>query len=331
MTPRLASSTEGPGPDSASAKPPWSIAEADVGDTDGYSRAVAGVTIEAIRAGKNVGPASVRSAQCDRFITTSCRIGFEMLSQTALPPDSLAVASMESVPPGGSRWCNIDLKPGAVIAYAPNAEHTAVNRPGLSFTFAITKLDTIEAMASGLGITLMIPPPGAVHELAGSHATSVLSEAFASLRPLRNAHPGSLSALEDDVLTAMCRVLEQRDRPIRIGAGRRIDSRKVVHACVDYADALDRIPSNAELCAVAHVSERRLREAFTEEFDLPPTRFFRLWALQRAHDRLASGSAVEASVTEIAVRLGFLHLGRFAGHYKRVFGQSPSITLKKPA
>ena len=102
----------------------------------------------------------------------------------------------------------------------------------------------------------------------------------------------------------------------------------MVRACIAFAEAVGRIPSIAELCTVAHVSERRLREAFTDEYDVPPTRFFRAWALGEAHRRLAHGDPADESVTQVAADLGFDHLGRFSGHYRRIFEERPSETLQ---
>jgi AraC family ethanolamine operon transcriptional activator len=96
--------------------------------------------------------------------------------------------------------------------------------------------------------------------------------------------------------------------------GRRIDSRGVVRRC--------------ELSLTAHVSERRLRMAFTDEFDLPPSQYFRAWALNEAHCRLAHDQRGRTTVTEVARALGFDHLGRFSGHYKQMVGECPSSTLQ---
>jgi len=97
--------------------------------------------------------------------------------------------------------------------------------------------------------------------------------------------------------------------------------------CTDDARPIGRVPSNTELCLVAHVSEPRLRQASTDEFDLPPIRVFRAWALSQTHRRLVHPHGSAETVTAFATNLGFDHLGRFAGHDKKVFGHSPSATL----
>ena len=41
-------------------------------------------------------------------------------------------------------------------------------------------------------------------------------------------------------------------------------------------------------------------------------------------------SPVRATVTEIAYRHGFYHPERFAKYYRQLFGEHPSVTLKRP-
>jgi TolB-like protein len=50
--------------------------------------------------------------------------------------------------------------------------------------------------------------------------------------------------------------------------------------------------------------------------------------LERVRRELLRAQA-EASITEIAVRCGVNHLGRFAIAYRRRYGESPSVTLQR--
>jgi AraC-like DNA-binding protein len=61
-----------------------------------------------------------------------------------------------------------------------------------------------------------------------------------------------------------------------------IDDRSITGTCIDYANAIGRRPSMAELCIAASVSERRVRTAFMRLYDTPPSVFFRAWALTEA-------------------------------------------------
>jgi AraC family ethanolamine operon transcriptional activator len=101
-----------------------------------------------------------------------------------------------------------------------------------------------------------------------------------------------------------------------------------VRGCIDYASAVDRLPSVSELCTAAHVSHRPLGVAFSEEFESSPSVYFRTWALERAHRRLRDAVPGEHSVTDVASSHGFDHLGRFAGYYRRVYGETPFTTLQ---
>jgi AraC-like DNA-binding protein len=292
-------------------------------DAETYMNAVTGVDVEAVCLGPGDGPSQVLTASDDRLALTSSTVGFPMLSRTHVADDKICVAYMVSTTPG-SRWCEMGLEAGAVVAYAPSAEHTARNLPGTSFVFAVTGQDELGEHADRLGVRLHTPTQGEVHLLAPSAATSRLGPAFERFADQLPTGEYPSPAIADDVLEAMAHALSDDDHRRRVGANKRIDRRRVVHACVDYANSTGRIPSISELCLAAHVSERSLREAFTDEYDVPPSQFFRAWALTEAHARLAHGG--DEKVTNVAVDLGFEHLGRFSRYYKEIHGETPSCT-----
>ena len=57
--------------------------------------------------------------------------------------------------------------------------------------------------------------------------------------------------------------------------------------------------------------------------------FLKTVRLQRAQADLLAADPTQISVTEIATKWDFFHLGRFAGDYRKAFGETPSMTLKR--
>jgi len=305
----------------------WSVSRAVVDEVDGIRTSISGVEIEAIRTESGPGPNRVLAARGGRFVFNSISQGLPTRSRTRLPDDAVIAAVILAAPPG-SRWCEIDLRPGSIIVYGPGSEHAAVNLPGLRFAFALITLDDLAQCADALMSSVATPPPGEVRQVAFTDKTQPLKPALESFADAARRNARSLQRPADDVARALVLSMTEDEFVQRIGVGRSIDSRRVVHACIDYAEATQRIPSITELCLASHVSERRLREAFVREFDLPPSRYFRNWALEVAHRRLMMAEPVEESVTDVALDIGFDHLGRFAGHYRVLFGESPSTTLR---
>ena len=82
----------------------------------------------------------------------------------------------------------------------------------------------------------------------------------------------------------------------------------------------------SQLSHAVGISERGLRRAFQHVYGTSPKRFMlteRLWAAHRALREHSSDS-----VTQIAVCYGFCELGRFAGSYRKIFGETPSDTRR---
>lgn len=76
------------------------------------------------------------------------------------------------------------------------------------------------------------------------------------------------------------------------------------------------------------ISLRSLQAGFRHWRDTTPTTFLRRVRLQLVRDELLRSSA-EASVTAVALRHGFSHLGRFSAQYRAIFGEDPSVTLRR--
>src|SRR5262245_48200651 len=81
-----------------------------------------------------------------------------------------------------------------------------------------------------------------------------------------------------------------------------------------------------ELAAHCGIGRRTLQRQFRCFLDKMPMELLRDLRFERARQELLRGSL--ASVTEIAVRNGFNHVGRFAIQYRARYGESPSATLR---
>jgi AraC-like DNA-binding protein len=111
--------------------------------------------------------------------------------------------------------------------------------------------------------------------------------------------------------------------PARIGTRR-------ARRAEDYLAAhLDQPLTLAALSNAVGVSTRSLRRAFHERHGVGPIGFLGRLRLEAARRDLIDAEPADASVTQVALRYGFNHLSRFAGSYRRAFGESPSTTLRR--
>ena len=85
----------------------------------------------------------------------------------------------------------------------------------------------------------------------------------------------------------------------------------------------------AELAAEVSMSVRSLQEGFRRSLDTTPMAYLHRLRLERAHHELSAAEPGTVSVTEVATRWGFVHLGRFAGAYSGAYGEPPSATLRR--
>lgn len=83
-----------------------------------------------------------------------------------------------------------------------------------------------------------------------------------------------------------------------------------------------------DLARVTGVSTRALYAGFQNFLGVSPMVYLKSVRLEKAHAALAAASPDGETVTNVALRWGFNHLGRFTADYKRRYGQLPSDTLR---
>jgi AraC-like DNA-binding protein len=88
-------------------------------------------------------------------------------------------------------------------------------------------------------------------------------------------------------------------------------------------------PRLPQLAEAAGASPRLLEYAYRDLYGMGAMQCLRLLRLNEVHRALLRAGSRELTITSVAFEWGFYHLGDFSAAYKRLFGESPSSTLKR--
>jgi len=298
---------------------------AQVRESQEYEKAVRGVDIRAVQTQRVEGHTTVSTTSAGRVDVTRVSVGSPFMSSSVINEDALAasvVIAKDSV------WCGNEIETGDVLIHGPEALHTASNPAGFVVAFAVVPVQEVGVASSSLGSRVdhltgrfVRLPPGA----ATSRLGLAIAGAFGDTPKDHLFAPPPLESLPSAVADAIDASYGDPHRT----TGGRINDAAIVTACIERAEAIGRVPGLAEMRLVAHVSERRLRRAFVHEYGVPPTVFFRSWAIDQARRHLLEQGDEFTEVGTVALAFGFGHFGRFAAYYRRQFDELPSETLAR--
>lgn len=151
-------------------------------------------------------------------------------------------------------------------------------------------------------------------------------------------HPGSLiqrgqgiGAIEELVMSTLLQLqpsnyYEEFLQPVQPDP-----RRAVVHDAMNYIDdhLAERITMD-DLAKAVHMSVRSIQQGFREELNMTPMTYVRERRLERVHEELMDAMPSDGvTVTAVAERWGFNHLGSFAVEYRKRWGEAPSETLRR--
>lgn len=140
------------------------------------------------------------------------------------------------------------------------------------------------------------------------------------------AAPSAAASLEGTLLTLFLECLND-PQP----AGKRRGEAAAMARVTRVEDWIDANLSESirvdDLARVANISVRALENAFRRFRGCSPMEAVTRRRLNRAQHILRSPNP-ETTVTAVATECGFFHFGRFAGQYRKAFGETPSQTLR---
>ncbi|WP_321926778.1 helix-turn-helix domain-containing protein [Burkholderia sp. BCC1998] len=168
--------------------------------------------------------------------------------------------------------------------------------------------------------------PTARYEALKSLLVTGFAAADTCERPL--AHRQARKALRDAILVELADALQAAGPSVRLTPSAR---RRVVDRVRDLVVSQPGVPLTVlDVCHAVGASRRKLQYCFEEILGTHPAWYLRVVRLNAVRRELREQSPASASVSDVACRWGFWHLSRFATHYRELFGELPSDTLKRP-
>ena len=244
-----------------------------------------------------------------------------------------AVIAFPAQPGPAQSWQGLELTPANLIRHREGASYYH-RSAGASVTAAMSlPLAEIAAISAAFGgdlspprdSSIVTPSASAMARLQRLHAAA---GHIAKTQPDIIAHPESARGLEQALIEAMAACLATGDTSEEHGARRRhaLIMRRFHRVVAEHLDRPLYIP---EICKAIGVPERTLRVCCQEQLGTSPKHFLLMRRMHLARRDLSRADPKTTTVTEVATRYGFWQFGHFAGEYKSIFGESPSVTLAR--
>jgi AraC family ethanolamine operon transcriptional activator len=164
--------------------------------------------------------------------------------------------------------------------------------------------------------------PDMLHVVTVPTMNALVSSLLVRSSPLEDAR--SSQYIEHLVLDALFGALNPPERAASNSVRRRI-----ARVAESYLrEQLTEPVSIMDLCELTGASKRTLHLAFLECFGMSPKQLLTYMRLNGARRDLWSSDG-SMSVTDIAMKWGFFHLGRFSIRYREMFGEAPMEALRR--
>jgi AraC-like DNA-binding protein len=293
-------------------------------DVDVIEEAILGMPISVQRLSAAGGGVSLATAALEDVAILAGEFGFPIATTGEPGPDSLVIGM--PLEEGSGAWNGVELSPDRAWFYPPGSEHA-----GSGFMSAAARpprFATISMPTSVLDMSRSDEFQPAGHWVVTDDR----------VRHLRNAVNDVLGLAQSKGLTperaqlARTDVIETAAALFAGPAATRIEMTSanwITRECIALAETLGPMPSPAELAETIGVSDRWIRAAFRRVYGVSASAFFRSQAVQGAYRELRSATPGSTSVTDVAIRWGFWHLGRFSATYRAFVGENPSVTLAR--
>lgn len=155
---------------------------------------------------------------------------------------------------------------------------------------------------------------------------AIEKEWLLSMHYKRNPHNETeLSAMEERIISILSIVLKKNFLdavPLTNGEKTSIQIKSFL------LNSLKKNISVSEVSREFLISEKTFQNSFKSLYGMTPKYFIQMLKLNRVHEDLQHFNSQTINISQIAMKWGFKHFGRFSQSYKEVFGVLPSETIK---
>jgi len=236
-------------------------------------------------------------------------------------------------------WCGEAVNRHSLIVLPAAGEFESVSQPGFDiFTLSLsnTLLERTAEIQFQRPLSAFMGSGGQVCHLASARVCELraLLHRFSSdieQSVAVAALPHSASTLRQLEQTLAHLVLACLDRgEIQVPRGSRSKRMKTLEDAMELIN--QRPPQDVgvlDLVAHTHVSRRTLEHAFQDGMGVSPGAYLKAARLKALNRNLLVVDSGETSVDSVCTQHGFSHLGQLAADYRAMFGELPSVTLRR--
>ena len=238
-----------------------------------------------------------------------------------------------AIPIGSSGlFQNICFKAGDLIFMKPGSElNFRTTSPVQLLTFHVPQL-FLEDIGSQLGIE---NPMALLSDSQVVESDSFLKQTWLmnllTLYQIPSEFPSAREEMESQMFFLFWEYLSnQYGRKSRFAQRPTASLRPIKRAQEFVEENLTKTIRLEDIVAESGTSARMLQLGFRKFFQMTPTQYLRWRRMHSANRTLQQASKNCLTVTQVAMKYGFFHLGRFSMAYHNMFGEYPNETLNSP-
>jgi AraC-like DNA-binding protein len=264
------------------------------------------------------------------------RTSLPLIAHGSIDNDRYGLSFLADADHPPTTYDGMEVNSGDIVFSCPGAEYhhrTSTERHWATISLHSNQFTAAVRVVIGrdlpapLATRLVQPSPDLMSRLLHLHEAACH---LAVTIPDVLSHPEVARAMEQALVRVIASCLTE-------GTAIRTDDHRRQHRALMIRRFEQAIEANqdqplylAEICAAAGASERALRLHCHEHLGMSPHRYLWLRRMHQAKRALTLADATARTVTEIANDHGFAELGRFAVAYRQLFGEAPSMTLRRP-